>query len=290
MWGYKPCATPLDANSTLSKADCPHVVDPALHRRYRSMLTGCLSYLVNMTRPDLAFAYSQLSKFVQYPGVVHLQAAERVLQYVRGTYDQGISYCDLGAEVNYKLIGWVDSDFGSDHDTRKSMTGYLMSLNGGAISWKSSRPGGVTLSSSEAECVTASQAGQEVAYLRELLKGFGHPQKKPTEIWEDNASCVMMSKNPTNRDRSRHVDVKVHNLRDLVRDGDVKLEREGNRAVNSSRLAGAQRVCLALFSAIKARNTYIHTYIHTYIQVSSPYTQLPPFSLPLPLSLSLSLR
>jgi hypothetical protein len=155
--------------------------------------------------------------------VVHLKAAERVLQYLRGTYDQGITYCDLGAEVKNKLIGWVDSDFGSDPDTRKSMTGYLMSLNGGAISWRSSRQGGVTLSSSEAEFVTASQAGQEVVYLRELLKGFGHPQKKPTEIWEDNASCIMMSENPTNRDRSRHVDVKVHYLRDLVRDGHVKL-------------------------------------------------------------------
>jgi hypothetical protein len=63
---------------------------------------------VNMTRPDLAFAYSQLGKFVQYQGVVHLQAAERVLQYVRGTYDQGITYIDLGAEVKNKLIGWVE--------------------------------------------------------------------------------------------------------------------------------------------------------------------------------------
>ncbi len=80
------------------------------------------------------------------------------------------------------------------------MTGYLMSLNDGAISWRSSRQGRVTLSSNEAEFVAASQAGQEVVYLRELLKGFGHPQKEPTEIWEDNASCIMMSENPTNRD------------------------------------------------------------------------------------------
>ncbi len=57
-----------------------------------------------------------------------------------------------------KLVGWVDSDFGSDVDSRKSMTGFLMSLNGGPISWKSSRQGGVTLSSSEAEFVAASQA------------------------------------------------------------------------------------------------------------------------------------
>jgi hypothetical protein len=133
-----------------------------------------------MTRPDLAFAYSQLSNLVQYPGVVYLQAPERVLQYVCGTDDQGISYCDLRAEVKNKLIGWVDSDFGSDPDTRKSMTGYLMSLNGGAISCRSSRQGGVTLSSSEAEFVNVSQATQEVVYLRELLKGFGHPLKKPT--------------------------------------------------------------------------------------------------------------
>jgi hypothetical protein len=108
-------------------------------------------------------------------------AAERVLQYVRGTYDQGITYFDPGDETKNKLIGWVDSDFGSNSDTRKSMTGYLMSLNGGAISWRSSRQGGVTLSSSEAEFVAASQAGQEVVYLCALLRGCGYTQKKP--LW-----------------------------------------------------------------------------------------------------------
>jgi hypothetical protein len=222
MWDCNPVKTPLDANNRLSKRDCPEVVDPNVHRRYRSIV-GCLSYLVNMTRPDLAFSYSQLSKFVQYPGMAHLEAAERVLQYVRGTYDQGISFYDLGPDKRNILGGWVDSDFASDIDSRKSMTGYLMSLNGGPISWKSSRQGGVTLSSSEAEFVAASQAGQEVVYLRALLRGFGYTQKGPTEIWEDNASCIMMSEKPTNRDRSRHVDVKVHFLRDLVRDGHVKL-------------------------------------------------------------------
>jgi hypothetical protein len=81
----------------------------------------------------------------------------------------------------------------------------------------------MTLSSSEVEFVADSQAGQEVVYLRALLRGFGYPQVGATEIWEDNASCLMMSENPTNRDRSRHVDVKVHFLRDLVREGHVKL-------------------------------------------------------------------
>jgi hypothetical protein len=136
---------------------------------------------------------------------------------------------DLGPDKKNKLGGWVDSDLASDIDSRKSMTGYLMSLNAGPISWKSSRHGGVPLSSSEAEFVAASQAGQAVVYLRALLRGFGYTQKGP--IWAYNVSYIMMSENPTNRDRSDfelshqhgHVDVKVHFLRDLVRDGQVKL-------------------------------------------------------------------
>ena len=71
--------------------------------------------------------------------------------------------------------------------------------------------------------MAGSQAGQEVVYLRALLRGFGYCQKGDTEIWEDNVSYIMMSENPTNRDRSRHVDVKVHFLRDLFRDGQIKL-------------------------------------------------------------------
>ena len=69
---------------------------------------------MNMTRPDLTFAYSQLSKFVQYPGVIHLESTQCVLQYLRTTYDQGITYCDPGLAMLNKLTGWVDSDFGSD--------------------------------------------------------------------------------------------------------------------------------------------------------------------------------
>ena len=65
MWDCHPVNTPLDANNRLSNRDCPEVVDPNVHGRYRSIV-GCLLYLVNMTRPDLAFSYSQLSKFVQY--------------------------------------------------------------------------------------------------------------------------------------------------------------------------------------------------------------------------------
>ena len=107
-----------------------------------------------------------------------------------GTYNFESTYCDPGEERHNKLTGWIDSDFAAFPVTRKSMTGYLFSLNGGALSWRSSRQGGVTLSSAEAEFVAVSQAGQEAVYLRALLRGFNFRQVGATEIWEDNASLL----------------------------------------------------------------------------------------------------
>eukprot|EP00961_Rhodomonas_salina_P278115 3757673-Rhodomonas_salina.2 len=105
---------------------------------------------------DLAFAYAELSKFVQCPGAVHLKAAERVLQYLRGTYDLGLTYCAPAPGSVNVLRGWVNSDYESDPDSRKSVTGYVLSLNGTPVSWKAKRQDCVTLSSAEAEYVAAS--------------------------------------------------------------------------------------------------------------------------------------
>jgi hypothetical protein len=135
-----PVLTPLDSDVRLTKRNLQEAVDPRLHRRMRS-IAGYLSYLVNMTRPDLAFTDLQLSKFVQCPGPVHLAAAERALAYLRETYNEGITYFDAGEQ----LTGQVDSNFAIDPDTRKSMPGYLLSLNCGTASWRSSRQSDVLL-------------------------------------------------------------------------------------------------------------------------------------------------
>ena len=92
-----------------------------------------------MTRCYLAFAYVELSKFVQCPGEVHLKAAEGVLQYLQGTYLDGLMYSDPGPMLQNQLMGWVDSDYTSDPDCRKSVTGYVLSMNGAPIAWKAKR-------------------------------------------------------------------------------------------------------------------------------------------------------
>jgi len=98
-----------------------------------------------------------------------------------------------------------------------------MALNGAPISWQSCRQGGVTLSSSEAEYVAASAVTQENAYFRALLSGSDRSSLGSTCVWEDHAACILMSENPVHRDRSRHVDVKFHFLRESVRAGEIKL-------------------------------------------------------------------
>ena len=95
--------------------------------------------------------------------------------------------------------GWVDSDWAADLDSRRSHTGYILMMSGGAVSWKSRRQDCVSLSTSEAEYVAASQCGQEVVYLREILSDFGFAPSGPTRIYEDNLACVAMSENPVRR-------------------------------------------------------------------------------------------
>eukprot|EP00961_Rhodomonas_salina_P038073 512003-Rhodomonas_salina.1 len=140
MWGCAQVKKPLEPGTRLSKADCPQHVDPALHCRYRGII-GHLSFLVGCTQADLAFAYTELSKFVQYPGVKHMRAAERVLQYLMGTYNQGITYRRLDQLRRNVLEGWVDSDYAADPDSSWSVTGYVMSMNGGPVSWRAKHQG-----------------------------------------------------------------------------------------------------------------------------------------------------
>eukprot|EP00961_Rhodomonas_salina_P011645 156428-Rhodomonas_salina.2 len=127
-----------------------------------------------MTRPDLAFAFAELSKFVQNPGQVHLKAARRTLAYLAGTPDKGLTYSRPALDKHVNLLyGWVDSDYAEDPDTHRSVTGYVVSLNNWPVSWRAKRQSCTTLNLAEAEFVAASMCWQEVIYLRNLLSDLG---------------------------------------------------------------------------------------------------------------------
>ena len=131
--------TPLEPGVQLSKQDSPATPDPALHCMYRGII-GHLSFLVMMTRPDSAFAFAELSRFVQAPGEVHMKSARHILAYLAGTSEEGVTYsAPTDAKDLNCLHGWVDSDYAADPDTRRSVSGYLISMNNGPISWCAKR-------------------------------------------------------------------------------------------------------------------------------------------------------
>jgi len=177
-----------------------------------------------MTRPDFAWSYSEHSKYVQFSGIAHIEAAEHVLRNLRDTWNESITYIRGSWNPN-ELWEWVDADWhwASDTDTCRLHTGYILMMNGGPISWKSRRQDNVSLSTSEAKFVAASQAGQEALHLRETLTDFGYQQNTATEIYEDILACVAMSENPVRRKFSGHIDIRRYFVRELVKVGFVKL-------------------------------------------------------------------
>jgi hypothetical protein len=219
--GSLPLATMLPPHTRLSKDDCDPSPERAFHLRYGGIV-GSLGYLVNTTRPDLAFAYSELSKYVQRPGKAHMAAAEHTLRYLRGTFDNSLRF-SRDCPIVDTPWGWVDSDWAIANDTRRSHAAYIIMMNGGPISWKSRCQDSVALSTSEAEYMAASEVGKEFLYLRAILRDVGYAQTAPTNIYDNNLACIAMSTNSVHRKSSHHIDIRLHFCRELYAGGVMRL-------------------------------------------------------------------
>lgn len=135
---------------------------------YRQLI-GSLIYLTN-TRPDLSYAVSILSRFMQEPRDSHWNAAKRVLRYIQGTKDFGLLYTKT---KNFVLGGYSDADFAGSIDDRASTSGYLMNMGSAAVSWSCKKQATVATSSAEAEYISAWEAACEIVWLRQILQDLG---------------------------------------------------------------------------------------------------------------------
>lgn len=178
-------------------------------------LIGSLLYLSVCTRPDIAQAVGVLSKYMATPTTVHWHAANDVLRYLAGTKSYGINYGG-----NFKVQGYCDADYAGDLDTRRSTTGYIFTLNGGAISWSSRRQPTVAASTTEAEYMAAAYAVKEALWLRTLLADL-KIDTGTIPIQADNQSAIKLLKNPISSLRSKHIDVIYHFARERVARKDV---------------------------------------------------------------------
>jgi hypothetical protein len=182
-----------------------------------SELVGALLYLSVCTRPDIAYAVGLLARFMSAPKKQHWMAAKRVLRYLKGTPDLGICFWP---HPHNRLEGFVDADFAGCISTRKSTTGYVFTLNGGAVCWSSKLQSVVALSTTEAEYIAAAGAVKEALWLQKLLASFDL-NVLPVVIECDSQGALSLMQHVVASQRSKHIDVQFHFVRDRVAAGDV---------------------------------------------------------------------
>ena len=122
------------------------------------------------------------------------------------------------------LVGYVDADWGSDVNDRKSTSGYMFKLAGGAVSWSSKKQGCVALSSTKAEYVAGAHTAKEAIWLGQLFAGLQQPSTFPIPLLIDNQSAIAIVKNPEFHDRTKHIDIRYHFLRHKVESGELTLD------------------------------------------------------------------
>jgi ribonuclease HI len=209
----KTKATPLSPSIKLSAEDG----DPLDTDKFPySQLVGSLMYIAVCTRPDISYAVGALARYMAKPTTVHWQAAKGVLRYLAGTADFGITF----GSTTDGLIGYCDADYAGDTDTRRSTTGYVFLMAGGAVSWSSKRQQTIAASTTEAEYMAAAAAVKEALWLRNLLADF-NIQITPVTLFADNQSAIKLLRNPISSLRSKHIDVIHHFARERVMKGDV---------------------------------------------------------------------
>ena len=189
------------------------------HRLYREMV-GSLIYAMTCTRPDLSWAVSKLSRKLSNPSKGDFDMLKHVFRYVLGTVNYKLTF---RKSVNgLQLFGFSDADWAGSKSDRKSTSGYCFMLNhnGPLISWKSRKQDSIALSSCESEYVAACAAAQESIYLARLYNDFAITKvgvdESQTVIHVDNQGAIGLAKNPVAHNKSKHIDIKFHFLRDVV--------------------------------------------------------------------------
>eukprot|EP00873_Tetraselmis_striata_P001564 jgi/Tetstr1/421828/TSEL_012729.t1 len=228
------------------KSDVPMVADfckqpltsvsesPLLDADGRSQyvrLMGCLLYVSTCTRPDITTALSILGSVQKEPRVMHMTALKKVLRYLKGTMHRGIT---LGADStdNLRLVGYADADFAADLIQRRSRGGYLFRLGDhGACSYKSAlmptatqeTGGGIAQSTVDAETVSLAQAIKDGIHLKMLVSEILGSPVQPLIMMEDNQGAISYATNAVISDRTKHIDVKWHFVKDHVEAGTVRV-------------------------------------------------------------------
>ncbi|KAJ9560945.1 LOW QUALITY PROTEIN: hypothetical protein OSB04_006105 [Centaurea solstitialis] len=208
-----PFAPHFRLSSTLSPSTQADVA--YMPRVPYSGAVGSLMYAMICTRPDLAYAVSMI---YGQPGKGALESRPMDFCYLKGT----ANLCLHFGRNSSGVLGYTDSDYGKDIDNKRSITGYVFTLDGCAISWRAHLQPTVALSTTEAEYMAVSEAVKEGVWLKGF---FGElcERLKVEEVFCDNQGAVLLTKDRVLHDRTKHIDIRHHYIREVVARGDLKV-------------------------------------------------------------------
>jgi hypothetical protein len=216
----KPSAVHMSPGCQLLKNDSPRTpqeFNDVKDRPYREAI-GSLQYTSVGTRPDITFAVSMLSRFLDNPGLSHWNAVKVLFRYLSGTADYALTYGNVEGE----LSGFCDADDSSAED-RKAVTGYAFMMDGGAVSWGSKKQEIISLSTTKSKYVAVTHASKEALWLRSLISQTFGSVKEATILHSDNQSAIALTKDHRYHARTKHIDIRYHFIRWIIEDGHVKL-------------------------------------------------------------------
>ena len=190
-----------------------------------SNVVGSLLYLSITCRPDISYIVSVLSRFMQNPGIQHWEGIKKILRYLKGTTNLGITYGGnkfTHGDTKNVLSMFTDSDWAACEDTRRSLSAYVIVLNGGPIQWKCKYQSIIAQSSTEAEYISVANACNELTWICRLMSFLCYSQKC-VDVYIDNRSAISIASNQKDDRRTRHIDVKYHLIKKLVADKQIRL-------------------------------------------------------------------
>ena len=221
MQNCKTYKTPMAEKEELTA--CPEPKPE--HVKLMQKAAGHCLFLAIWTRPDIAYAVSTLCRFATCPDERHIRAMSRLIGYLKYTAELGITYSRNPklADRN-QVFMYSDASYARDPISRKSQFGWAAIMNDAAISWRSKLFARTCLSIMEAEYIGLAGAAQEAMYLLKLQRNAKMSDVKPIQIYCDNEAACSIAKDPTFREKSRHVETRFHFVRDLheVKDIDVQ--------------------------------------------------------------------
>ncbi|KAF5819855.1 putative RNA-directed DNA polymerase [Helianthus annuus] len=215
MINCKPADTPMIANQKLYIEKEAELADKERYQR----LVGKLIYLSH-TRPDIAYAVGVVSQFMHQPQKAHMEAVWRIIRYLKGTVGNGVLF---QPNNHLKIQAYTYADWAGDKGDRRSTSGYFTLVGGNLVTWRSKKQKVVALSSAEAEFRGIARGVAEVLWIRKLLTEIGFPQTEASTIMCDNKAAIQISENPVQHDRTKHVEVDRHFIKEKLENGIIEL-------------------------------------------------------------------